>query len=77
VERLNFVTGAAGWLDTCVTPAGASPNVDRWILSRQQTLIRRATEEMEAYRLYNVVPALVDFPDELTNWYVRLNRRRF
>jgi hypothetical protein len=32
---------------------------------------------MEAYRLYNVVPALVDFLDELTNWYVRLNRRRF
>ena len=60
------------------TPAGPSPNIlDRWILSRQQTLIRRTSEEMEAYRLYNVVPALLDFLDELTNWYVRLNRRRF
>ena len=60
------------------TPAKASPNIlDRWILSRQQTLIRRVSAEMEAYRLYTVVPALLDFLNELTNWYVRLNRRRF
>ena len=55
-----------------------TPNVlDRWIRSRTQTLIRRVNAEMEAYRLYNVVPALLDFLNELTNWYVRLNRRRF
>jgi isoleucyl-tRNA synthetase len=61
-----------------LTPPDASPNIlDRWILSRQQTLIRRTSAEMEAYRLYNVVPALVDFLDELTNWYIRFNRRRF
>jgi len=29
-----------------------------------------------AYRLYTVVPRLVKFVDELTNWYVRMNRRR-
>ncbi len=61
-----------------LTLAGPSPNIlDRWILSRQQTLVRRTNIEMEAYRLYNVVPALVDFLDELTNWYIRFNRRRF
>ena len=60
------------------TPSGDSPNIlDRWILSRKQTLIRRVSAEMEEYRLYNVVPALLDFLNELTNWYVRLNRRRF
>ena len=59
-------------------PEAASPNIlDRWILSRKQTLIRRVSTEMEQYRLYNVVPALLDFLNELTNWYVRLNRRRF
>ena len=31
---------------------------------------------MTAYRLYTVVPRLVKFVDELTNWYVRMNRRR-
>lgn len=29
-----------------------------------------------AYRLYTVVPRLVRFVDQLTNWYVRMNRRR-
>lgn len=31
---------------------------------------------MSAYRLYTVVPRLVKFVDILTNWYVRMNRRR-
>ena len=33
--------------------------------------------EMEGYRLYNVVPALFEFIEDLTNWYIRLNRTRF
>ena len=32
---------------------------------------------MEAYRLYNVVPQLFSFIEDLTNWYIRLNRGRF
>jgi isoleucyl-tRNA synthetase len=32
---------------------------------------------MESYRLYNVVPALFEFIEDLTNWYIRLNRGRF
>jgi isoleucyl-tRNA synthetase len=32
---------------------------------------------MEAYRLYNVVPQLFDFIEDLTNWYIRLNRTRY
>jgi len=31
---------------------------------------------MKGYRLYNVMPELVSFINELTNWYVRLNRDR-
>jgi len=51
--------------------------LDQWILSRLQTLKARVGEEMEAYRLYNVVPALFEFIEDLTNWYIRLNRGRF
>ncbi|MBF0361510.1 MAG: isoleucine--tRNA ligase [Oligoflexia bacterium] len=51
--------------------------LDKWILSRLQTLIATVTSEMDGYHLYNVVPALFKFIDELTNWYIRLNRRRF
>jgi isoleucyl-tRNA synthetase len=32
---------------------------------------------MDAYRLYNVVPAVLGFIDDLTNWYIRRSRRRF
>ncbi|XP_040853138.1 isoleucine--tRNA ligase, cytoplasmic isoform X3 [Ochotona curzoniae] len=49
---------------------------DRWILSFMQSLIGFFETEMAAYRLYTVVPRLVKFVDVLTNWYVRMNRRR-
>jgi isoleucyl-tRNA synthetase len=39
-------------------------------------LIKFVREEMEAYRLYTVAPKLVHFLEDLTNWYVRLNRDR-
>ena len=51
--------------------------LDRWILSKLQTLKRRIAAEMDRYRLYNVVPALFAFIGDLTNWYIRLNRARF
>lgn len=50
---------------------------DKWILSKLQTLIKNVTTEMEAYKLYNVVPQLFNYIEDLTNWYIRLNRRRF
>ncbi|EGG17942.1 isoleucyl-tRNA synthetase [Cavenderia fasciculata] len=56
----------------------ASTNImDRWVLASCQSLIKFVREEMAAYRLYTVVPRLTLFINELTNWYVRLNRRRF
>uniref|UniRef100_A0A8D0G8V4 Isoleucine--tRNA ligase, cytoplasmic n=1 Tax=Sphenodon punctatus TaxID=8508 RepID=A0A8D0G8V4_SPHPU len=50
--------------------------MDKWILSFTQSLIQFFQAEMAAYRLYTVVPRLVKFVDILTNWYVRMNRRR-
>ncbi|XP_076447900.1 isoleucine--tRNA ligase, cytoplasmic-like [Babylonia areolata] len=50
--------------------------MDRWILSFTQSLIKFVTKEMAAYHLYTVMPHLVKFVDQLTNWYVRMNRRR-
>ena len=51
--------------------------LDRWILSRLQTLKANVAREMEVYKLYNVVPQLFDFIEDLTNWYIRLNRSRY
>jgi isoleucyl-tRNA synthetase len=48
--------------------------MDKWIMALTQSLIIFVKKEMESYRLYTVVPRLIDFIKQLTNWYVRLNR---
>ncbi|NDG27070.1 MAG: isoleucine--tRNA ligase, partial [Proteobacteria bacterium] len=51
--------------------------LDRWLLSRLQSLHASIEAKMQVYHLYEVVPEVIHFIDELTNWYIRLNRRRF
>ncbi|EDQ92788.1 uncharacterized protein MONBRDRAFT_19043 [Monosiga brevicollis MX1] len=50
--------------------------MDKWILAFTQDLIRFVKQEMAAYRLYTVVPKLLSFVDNLTNWFIRFNRKR-
>lgn len=50
--------------------------MDQWILSSFQSLVKFVHQEMAAYRLYTVVPKLLLFIEQLTNWYVRMNRSR-
>lgn len=50
--------------------------MDTWITSFKESLLEFVAKEMKSYRLYTVVPRLTKFIDQLTNWYVRLNRRR-
>ncbi|KAJ2451557.1 isoleucine--tRNA ligase [Coemansia sp. RSA 2336] len=58
-------------------PEEKSENImDRWVLASVQSLIQFVREEMTAYRLYTVVPRLLEMIDQLTNWYVRFNRKR-
>ncbi|KAH8814782.1 isoleucine-tRNA ligase [Flagelloscypha sp. PMI_526] len=59
-------------------PHAPVPNnvFDRWILARCQSLIKLVIVEMEAYRLYTIIPRLLELIDELTNWYIRFNRKR-
>lgn len=54
----------------------SSNDVDVWILAAAQSLVAFVHAEMQAYRLYTVVPRLVAFIDDLSKWYVRLNRFR-
>ncbi|MGB0638953.1 MAG: DUF5915 domain-containing protein, partial [Myxococcota bacterium] len=59
------------------TPVSERSLMDKWIISVAQSLVRDVNVEMEAYRLYNVIPAVLGFIDHLTNWYIRRSRRRF
>ncbi|MEN0062001.1 MAG: isoleucine--tRNA ligase [Myxococcota bacterium] len=66
------------WTPTADRPPVAErPELDRWLVSHLQSLIADVDTEMEVYHLYNVVPRVLAFIDDLTNWYIRLSRRRF
>lgn len=59
-------------------PEERSPNLlDRWILSKVCSLISGVDNALSTYHLYAAAPPILDFVDQLTNWYIRLNRRRF
>ena len=51
--------------------------MDRWILSRLDRLTGDVVAAMDAYDLQQAVRPLVQFIDDLTNWYIRRSRRRF
>ncbi|MGE4003519.1 MAG: class I tRNA ligase family protein, partial [Planctomycetaceae bacterium] len=53
------------------------PEIDRWILSRLQELTGTARDSFEAFDVARFMDAAVKFIDDLSNWYIRRNRRRF
>ena len=60
-----------------VPPVAERATIDRWILSRLQTLINKVRYDMENYHLTNAPRAIEAFVDDLSNWYVRRSRDRF
>eukprot|EP00049_Salpingoeca_infusionum_P007190 m.116932 g.116932 ORF g.116932 m.116932 type:complete len:1283 (-) comp13619_c0_seq1:6698-10546(-) len=75
VLRLEDATGTKfSFVDTAQCPS--TNQLDRWVLAYTQHLISWVRQEMAAYRLYTVVPKLLEFIDNLTNIYVRFNRHR-
>ncbi len=78
---LSTYAAADGWSPNKDLLLGKAPQVDhemdRWIISRLQSLKTNVHEMMEKYLLYAVVPQVLSFIEDLTNWYIRLSRRRF
>ena len=59
-------------------PFDERPEIDRWILSSLQTLVKEVNRQMDDYEPTMAGRAIDNFVDELlSNWYVRLSRRRF
>ena len=59
-------------------PVGERPEIDRWIISLLNTLVGEVTAALENYDPTPAARAIQDFVGEnLSNWYVRLNRKRF
>ena len=51
--------------------------MDKWILSKMNTLIKEVDEKLEKYDITSSAIQIQNFTDELSNWYVRTNRERF
>ena len=67
-----------GWEATDTLPAEGLQEIDRWILSKLNSLVKDVTNAYEAYEPTKAGRAVSDFvQDDLSNWYVRLNRKRF
>ncbi len=59
-------------------PIEERPEIDRWIISELNTLIKEVDEDFASYEPTKAGRAITDFViDNLSNWYVRLNRKRF
>ncbi|MAF66058.1 MAG: isoleucine--tRNA ligase [Planctomycetes bacterium] len=64
--------------DPRIPPVAERSEIDRWLLSRAQSLLAQAIGCMDAYDLTGACRAVEVFVvDELSNWYIRRNRRRF
>jgi len=74
-----FVTYALvdGWTSDKLTSEPSDNLLDRWILSKLESTISQVDDVLSNYKLYAAAQPLLSFIDQLTNWYIRLNRRRF
>jgi len=76
-----FVTTANGaeWkpsIDASLKNAQSTYQLDQWIIAKTQELVNRVTSELDGYDLSATCAHITDSIDDLTNWYVRLSRRR-
>ena len=63
---------------TLSIPTGKRAEMDRWVISRLNTLVREVTEAFDDYEPTKATRAIQEFVGEdLSNWYVRLNRKRY
>ena len=51
--------------------------MDRWLLSRLNSVVKEVDDHLENYRIPGAATALLNFVDEMSNWYVRRGRERF
>lgn len=51
--------------------------MDKWVLSRLNTLVKGVDDDLSNYRIPEACRKLTDFVDDLSNWYIRLGRDRF
>ncbi|MEG1437517.1 MAG: class I tRNA ligase family protein, partial [Oscillospiraceae bacterium] len=64
-------------LDGFVLNQSALSPTDRWLIIRTNDFIRKSTAYMDDYKAYLLIKEFEVFVDDISNWYIRTNRRRF
>jgi isoleucyl-tRNA synthetase len=65
-------------IEACKVPYAKREEIDKWLLSKYNKLLKYVTESYDEYDLNKVVKAVTEFVSEdLSNWYIRRNRKRF
>lgn len=65
-------------IEKCNVPYAKREEIDKWLLSKYNKLLKYVTESYDEYDLNKVVKAVTEFVSEdLSNWYIRRNRKRF
>jgi len=65
-------------ISKCSIDVSKREEIDRWLLSKYHKLLKNVTASYEKFDLYEVVNAITAFvSDDLSNWYIRRNRKRF
>lgn len=65
-------------INTCRVEYNDREDIDKWLLSKYNKLIKEVTEAYDEYDLNKVVKLITDFTSiDLSNWYIRRNRDRF
>ncbi len=65
-------------INTCKVDYKDRDEIDKWLLSKYNNLVKNVTEGYEEYDLNKVVKLVTEFVSEdLSNWYIRRNRKRF
>lgn len=65
-------------VENIFVPYESRPEIDRWILSKYNNLLKQVRQDMDVFEYTRVVRGIQDFViEDLSNWYIRRNRRRF
>ncbi len=78
-NQRSGVTGQASGdvTQSLILDSGSLAPIDRWALARLNQLVKEVTADLEDYDIYAPTRRIEAFVEELSNWYVRRNRRRF
>jgi len=63
--------------NSCGSHEKKKADIDRWMISKMQGLIKATEEAMDRYHLIKAIDPLIECIDQITNWYIRRSRARF